>query len=116
LRISKSFAVVHISHHGENNEKDVTLRPRSRIGHHDFCNSAAKKHMMPGKTDAECVQACVKDGSSYVLVSGAKVYKLAAKPQTIAPFAGKHVHIVGSVNDNSITVASISEMPHNMKM
>jgi len=76
----------------------------------------AKKHMMPGKTDAECVQACVKDGSSYVLVSGAKVYKLAAKPQTIAPFAGKHVHIVGSVNDNSITVASISEMPHNMKM
>src|ERR1700676_3298885 len=48
-----------------------------------------KKHMIPGKTDAECVQECVKSGSSYALVAGDKVYTLAAKPGTIARFAGK---------------------------
>jgi hypothetical protein len=76
-----------------------------------------KKHMMPGKSDAQCVQECIKDGSSYALVVGAKVYKLAAKPQTIAPFAGKHVHIQGDLKDNTITITSIGEeMPKGMKM
>jgi hypothetical protein len=68
-----------------------------------------KKHMMPGKTDARCVQECIKSGSSYALVVGDKVYTLAGKSQTIAPFAGKHVHIEGSLKENTITVTSISE-------
>ena len=76
-----------------------------------------KKHMMPGKTDAQCVQECVKSGSSYALVVGDKVYTLAGKPQTIAPFAGKHVHVEGSLKDNTITITSISDaMPKGMKM
>jgi len=58
----------------------------------------------------------VTGGSSYTLVAGNKGYTLAAKPQTIAPFAGKHVHIEGDVKGNTITVTSISEMPKNMKM
>lgn len=76
-----------------------------------------KKHTMAaGKTDAQCVQECIKSGSSYTLVAGAKAYTLAAKPQIIAPFAGKQVHIEGEVKGNIITVTSISEMPKNMKM
>ncbi|HZL50972.1 MAG TPA: hypothetical protein VFC37_08505 [Terracidiphilus sp.] len=75
-----------------------------------------KKHMLPGKTDAQCIQECIKSGSNYALVAGAKVYTLAAKPQTIAPFAGKHVHIEGSLKDSTITVTSISETHHDMKM
>ena len=76
-----------------------------------------KKHMMPGKTDAQCVQECIKSGSSYALVVGDKVYTLAGKPQTIAPFAGKRVHVEGNLKDNTITVTSISEaMPKGMKM
>lgn len=75
-----------------------------------------KKHMMPGKTDAPCVQECIKSGSSYALVAGDKVYTLSVKPQTIAAFAGKRVHIEGSLTDNTITVTAISEMQHNMKM
>ena len=75
-----------------------------------------KKHMLPGKTDAQCIQECVNSGSSYALVVGAKVYAIAAKPQTIAPFAGKHVHIEGSLKDNAITVTSISKVRQNMKM
>ena len=76
-----------------------------------------KKHMIPGKTDAQCVQECIKSGSSYALVVGDKVYTLSAKPQTIAPFAGKHVHIEGSLKENTITINSIAEaMPKGMKM
>jgi len=76
-----------------------------------------KKHMMPGKTDAQCTQECIKSGSSYALVVGDKVYTLAGKPQTIAPFAGKRVHVEGNLKDNTITVTSISEaMPKGMKM
>ena len=75
-----------------------------------------KKHMLPGKTDAQCVQECIKSGSSYALVVGDKLYTLAVKPQTIAAFAGKRVHIEGSLKDNTITVTAISEMQHNMKM
>jgi hypothetical protein len=75
-----------------------------------------KKHMMPGKTDAQCVQECIKSGSHYALVAGEKVFTLSVKPQTIAPFAGKHVHIEGSFKDNTIAVTAISEIPRNMKM
>jgi hypothetical protein len=69
-----------------------------------------KKHMVPGKTDAQCIEECVKANSSYVLVTSNKIYTLAGKPQTIAPFAGKHVHIDGMLKDNTIMVASIHEM------
>jgi hypothetical protein len=75
-----------------------------------------KKHMIPGKTEAECVQECVKSGSSYGLVAEDKVYTLVAKPEAIARFAGKHVHIEGKLKDTTITVDSIIEMPHIMKM
>ena len=68
-----------------------------------------KKHMLPGKTDAQCIPECIKSGSSYALVVGDKVYTLAGKPQTIAPFAGKHVKVEGVLKDNTITVTSIHE-------
>ena len=66
-----------------------------------------KKHMMPGKTDAECIAACVKAGSAYVLVADSKVYTLAAKPGVLAAFAGKHVKVQGELKNNTITVAAI---------
>ena len=76
-----------------------------------------KKHMLQGKTAAECIAECLQGKASYALVAGAKVYSLAAKPQTIEPFAGKHVHIEGDLKDNTITITSISEaMPKGMKM
>ena len=68
-----------------------------------------KKHMQPSKSDAACVAKCVKDGAGHTLVVGKKVYTLAGKPETIAPFAGKHVKVEGSVKGNTITVASVVE-------
>jgi len=74
----------------------------------------AGKHMMPGKPDAECVKACVKAGSSYVLVAGGKVYTLAGKPQAVAPFAGKHVSVQGELKGNTLTVSAIHEAAGDM--
>jgi hypothetical protein len=73
-----------------------------------------RKHMASAKTDAECTRMCVKQGASYALVTKDKVYKLATKPETIARFAGKHVHIEGRVNGNTITVSSVHEAMANM--
>jgi len=79
-----------------------------------------KKHMLAGKTAAECIRVCVKEGSSYAIVAGDKVYTLAGRPQAIAPFAGKHVHIEGDLKNNTLTVTSIheakAEMHHDMPM
>jgi hypothetical protein len=58
------------------------------------------QHMMHGKSDAECVQACVRAGSSYALVG---------KPQAIAPFAGKHVQVTGEIKGSTITMTTISD-------
>jgi hypothetical protein len=66
-----------------------------------------QKHMMPGKSDAQCTEECVKAGASYVLVSGDKVYTLSAKKGLIAPFAGKKVQVQGSLQGAFITVTAI---------
>ncbi|MBS1805549.1 MAG: hypothetical protein JST28_19470 [Acidobacteria bacterium] len=73
-----------------------------------------KKHMLPGKTDAECIQECIKGKSSYALVVGDKVYTLAGKAETIAPFAGKHVKVEGSVKGSTITVTAVHEAKAGM--
>lgn len=66
------------------------------------------KHMMPGKSDAECTLECVKGGSKFVLadpVSG-KVYELSdqEKPKD---FAGKKVKVTGTLKGKTISVTSI---------
>ena len=68
-----------------------------------------KKHL-PGKTDAQCIRECLKDKASYALVVGANVYTLTGKPEAIAPFACKHVKVVGTVKQLMLTVISIHEM------
>ncbi len=69
-----------------------------------------KKHMLSGKTDAECVQKCLKGKASYALVVGDKVYTLIGKSEAIAPFAAQRVHVKGSVKGHIITVDSVDEI------
>ena len=73
-----------------------------------------RKHMESGKTDAQCTQACIKKGASYALVTKDKVYTLTGKTKAIAPFAGKHVQVEGSVNGDTITVTAVHEAMANM--
>ncbi len=73
-----------------------------------------KKHMLPGKTDAECIKACLKGKATYALVVGANVYTLTGKPQAIAPFACKHVKVEGTLQGLTLTVISIHAMQRDM--
>ncbi len=73
-----------------------------------------RKHMESGKTDAQCTQTCIKQGAGYVLVTKDKVYTLAGKPAVLAPFAGKHVQVEGSMKGNAITVTAVHEAMANM--
>ena len=66
-----------------------------------------QKHMLPGKTDAQCTEECIKAGASYILVSGNKVYALSAAKGLIAPFAGKKVQLQGNLQGSSISVTAI---------
>lgn len=75
-----------------------------------------RTHMLLGKTDAQCVQECTKGNASYSLVTSAKVFMLEGKPLSVAPFAGKRVHIVGNLKGNLIIVTSIREATHDAKM
>lgn len=66
-----------------------------------------KKHMMPGKSDAECTKACVKEGADYVLVTDKEIYTLKGKPDQLQQYAGKKVTVQGDLTQKTITVSSI---------
>lgn len=66
------------------------------------------KHMVPGKTDAECTRYCVKAGAKYAVVVDKKVYTLAGPQDQLSPLAGKRVRITGEKSGDTITVKTIS--------
>ena len=66
-----------------------------------------KKHMMPGMSDAKCIEDCVKAGAKYVLVVGDKVYTLNGSASLLQAHAGKQVKLDGELRGDTITVAAI---------
>ncbi|HVZ18130.1 MAG TPA: hypothetical protein VG897_13490 [Terriglobales bacterium] len=69
-----------------------------------------KKHMMPGKTDAECVRECMKHKGnwSYGLLVGDKVYSLVGDNEQFDSLAGQRVQVAGDVTGDKITVQTIT--------
>ena len=66
-----------------------------------------KKHMMAGKSAAECTRECVKEGSDYALVVGDKIYTLKGDKTAIDKFAGANVIVKGTTSGNTLTMESI---------
>lgn len=66
------------------------------------------KHMMPGKTDAECTRVCVKANSKYALVVDKKVYILSGPQEDFSKLAGKRVRVTGENKEDTISVKSIA--------
>ena len=66
-----------------------------------------KKHMMAGKSAAECTRECVKEGSDYALVVGDKVYTLKGDKAAIDKFAGADVIVKGKTSGTTVTMESI---------
>ena len=66
-----------------------------------------KKHMMAGKSAAECTRECVKEGSDYALVVGDKVYTLKGDKTAIDKLAGANVVVKGTTSGSTVTMESI---------
>ncbi len=68
-----------------------------------------KTHMMPGKTNAECIRECVKSSSKYALQVGDKAFPLSGDSKKVEPFAGKKVKVTGDMKGDTMTVATIAD-------
>jgi hypothetical protein len=64
------------------------------------------KHSDPSDEAAMCVRKCVEGGAQYVLVSGGKVYQLGDQSK-FAAFAGRSVKVSGTLEGDTIQVASV---------
>jgi hypothetical protein len=71
----------------------------------DMCGA---KHMMAGKSDADCTRACVKHGAKFAVVADGKVYVLDGKSSEVSALAGKKVTVSGDLKENTLTVNSIA--------
>ena len=69
---------------------------------------AAAKHMMPGKSDGECVRECVKHGAKFAVLAGGKIYVLAGKSSEVGALAGKKATVSGELTGNTLSVSSIA--------
>ena len=69
-----------------------------------------KKHMSPGKSDADCTRECMKSKGdwTYGLVVGDRVYRLSGDAKQLDSFAGKRVRLTGDLTANTITVQAIT--------
>lgn len=72
-----------------------------------------QKHMIAGKSDADCTRECMKSKGNwtYGLVVGGKVYALSGDTTRFASFAGKRVRVMGEQTGNSVAVQSINSAP-----
>lgn len=66
------------------------------------------KHMMPGKSAADCTRECVKGGSDYALVVGKKVYTLKGDKSELDKYAGEKVTVKGTVSGDTVTAQSVA--------
>jgi len=61
-----------------------------------------------GKTSAECVRACLRKGSHFVLVDGEDVHALEGDPVQLDQAAGVRVEVVGLLRGDTIKVKSVA--------
>jgi hypothetical protein len=67
-----------------------------------------RKHVMAGKTDAQCTRECVQRSSKYALIVGDKVYTLEGGPDAkLDELAGERVVLSGTVRADTIQVSSV---------
>lgn len=59
---------------------------------------------------ADCARACVHAGQKFALVDGDKIYILDGHPELLKHAAGERVTIAGTLNGDTISVASVREM------
>lgn len=61
-----------------------------------------------GMNPANCTRVCVHSGEHFALVDGDKTYSLEGQEAALKRLAGERIRIVGALNGNTISVASIA--------
>jgi Protein of unknown function (DUF5818) len=68
----------------------------------------AASHSAPSDSATGCVKGCIARGAAPVLVSDGKVYKLKGADDAVKGLAGQNVTIKGTIDGQTITVASVA--------
>lgn len=68
----------------------------------------ARHSMKSGKSSAECVRSCVRNGAHYVLVDGEKNYPLDGDSRQFEERAGERVEVVGMLEGDTIKVKAVA--------
>jgi uncharacterized low-complexity protein len=68
----------------------------------------AKHSPAVGLAAAACTRVCVHRGDSFALVDGDKTYTLEGESAALKRVAGERVRIIGLLNGNVISVASVA--------
>jgi len=82
--------------------------PQSYEGMITDTRCGAKHSATVGMAAADCTRLCVHSGESFALVDGDKAYKLDGQRATLKRLAGERVKIVGTLNGDTIAVASVA--------
>ena len=67
-----------------------------------------RTHMMKGKSDAECLRYCVKNGTKYALLAGKTVYTLQGHEADLDRYAAQEVTVTGRVTGTTVAVSSVA--------
>ena len=59
---------------------------------------------------AECTQACVRKGASYILVDGDRHYMLIGGEESLSKLAGERANILGTLQGDAILVNSAAAL------
>ena len=85
-----------------------SVQPESYEGLITDTHCGAKHSPAIGKTAAECTRVCVHGGEKFSLVDGDKMYLLDGESAALKRVAGQRVRVVGTLNGNTIAVASVA--------
>jgi hypothetical protein len=61
-----------------------------------------------GLSAGDCTRACVHSGEHFALVDGDKMYVLEGETEALKKAAGERVKVSGTLNGNTISVASVT--------
>lgn len=85
-----------------------TLEPQHYEGMITDTHCGAKHSAAVGMSAADCTRVCIHGGEHFALVDGEKAYALKGDETALKRVAGQRVKIVGTLNGNTISVASVT--------
>ena len=88
-------------------DQPQSAEPQSYEGIITDTHCGAKHSAAVGKSAADCTRVCVHSGEHFALVDGDKMYILEGEPDALKNAAGQRAKITGTLNGNTISVASV---------